>query len=66
MTVRTFVDTLFIPAGICPYCGCSRASHDRRLRQTSEGSKVYVQCLDCSTRMETRQVVCVAEPGVYR
>ena len=63
--LRDFIDGMFQGA-CCQFCGCGRASHDRRLRKTSEGNKIYFHCLNCSERMQTRQVVCIAEPGVYR
>ena len=65
MTIKEFVDGMF-QDGSCPFCGCSQGQHDRRLRRTDTGNKVYIHCLNCPTKMQTRNVVCVAEPGVYR
>ena len=54
-----WIDAIFVSTGLCPYCGCSRVSHNRRLRQTSQGLKIYLHCLDCAVRIETQQVVCL-------
>ena len=65
MVLREFIDGIF-QGSICTFCGCTKEQHDRRVRRTSGGSKVYLHCLNCPARMGTRQVVCIAEPGVYR